>query len=239
MTTIAMNAISLRAHARIAGAAFLLYIVTGISSLMLMSPVAAATGTAAKLAALAEHAGRARLTILFGVLMFAYALTLGVSLYALTRDEDQPVALLACCCRVAEGIMGSVGVLETLALLWLATGAGAAALDATSADHVATVLFRIRSWNPVLTAIPFAFGSTLFAWLFVRARSIPRWLAWTGVVASVLLVVVLPLQLAGWVSGPVTAYVWAPMALFEIVLAVWLIAKGTTGTSRAPDPARA
>lgn len=81
-------------------------------------------------------------------------------------------------------------------------------------------------------AIFFAVGSTLFSWLLLRGRMIPVALAWLGVLASVLLVVVLPLQLAGLFGGPmawsasITWIVWLPMLVFEVAFALWLIIKG-------------
>ena len=81
-------------------------------------------------------------------------------------------------------------------------------------------------------AIFFAVGSTLFSWLLLRGRLIPVALAWLGVLASVLLVVILPLQLAGLFGGPtswstsVTWLVWLPMLVFELTLALWLLIKG-------------
>ena len=57
-------------------------------------------------------------------------------------------------------------------------------------------------------------------------------LAWLGVLASVLLVVILPLQLAGLFGGltswsvSVTWLVWLPMLVFEVTLALWLLIKG-------------
>ena len=81
-------------------------------------------------------------------------------------------------------------------------------------------------------AIFFAVGSTLFSWLLLRGRLIPVALAWLGVLASVLLVVILPLQLAGLFGGSmswsasVTWLVWLPMLVFEVTLALWLIIKG-------------
>jgi NADH:ubiquinone oxidoreductase subunit K len=62
---------------------------------------------------------------------------------------------------------------------------------------------------------------------------IPVALAWLGVLASVLLVVALPLQLAGLLRGPVTQLMWIPMAAFEIPLGLWLIVKGV----RTPEHA--
>ncbi len=81
-------------------------------------------------------------------------------------------------------------------------------------------------------AIFFAVGSLLFCWLFLRGRLIPVALAWLGVLASALLVVVLPLQLAGLFGGPTswaasaTWLVWLPMLAFEATLALWLLVKG-------------
>lgn len=78
----------------------------------------------------------------------------------------------------------------------------------------------------------FAIGSLLFCWLLLRGRLIPNFLAQLGVIASVLLVVILPLQLASlfgesmsWASS-ITWLVWLPMLVFEVVLAFWLMFKG-------------
>ena len=81
------------------------------------------------------------------------------------------------------------------------------------------------------SAIFFSIGSLFFCWLLLRGRLIPVTLAWLGVVASALLVVVLPLQLAGMLadmswSASVTWLVWLPMLVFELVLAVWFLIKG-------------
>ncbi|MBZ5553234.1 MAG: DUF4386 domain-containing protein [Acidobacteriia bacterium] len=62
--------------------------------------------------------------------------------------------------------------------------------------------------------------------MFLRARSIPVPLAWLGVLASSLLVIVLPLQLAGFIGGPVTTYIGLPILVFELTLGLWLLIKG-------------
>lgn len=81
----------------------------------------------------------------------------------------------------------------------------------------------------VISAICFAFGSTVFACLFVRARNIPVPLAWLGMVASLILMVALPLQVASGASVAATWFVWLPMLVFELVFAWWLIVRGVTG----------
>ncbi|MBW8879541.1 MAG: DUF4386 family protein, partial [Acidobacteria bacterium] len=87
-------------------------------------------------------------------------------------------------------------------------------------------------------AIFFAVGSTLFSWLLLRGRMIPVALAWLGVLASALLVVILPLQRAGLLGGltswssSVTWLIWLPALVYEVALALWLLIKGVA----APAP---
>jgi len=93
------------------------------------------------------------------------------------------------------------------------------------------------SGEAALSAIFFAVGSLLFCWLLVRGRMIPAPLAWLGVLASALLVVILPAQEAGLLGGPtswsssITWVVWLPMLLFEVALALWLMIKGVATLS--------
>ena len=73
----------------------------------------------------------------------------------------------------------------------------------------------------------FAVGSTLFCWLLYRGRVIPRWLALIGIGGSALMAIVLPLQMAGFVVGRLN-YAWAPVGIFEILVAVWFLIKGAS-----------
>jgi Domain of unknown function (DUF4386) len=76
-------------------------------------------------------------------------------------------------------------------------------------------------------SIFFAVGSTIFSYLLVRGRMVPVSIAWLGVFALGLLVVLLPLRLAGFSTGPLTGYYqWLPALVFQVVLALWLLIKG-------------
>jgi hypothetical protein len=211
-------------NARIAGFTFLIYIAAGITSMVLFARATGGEGVAAQLAAIAGHLTDVRLTILLTLIMNLSALVLAVTLYAITREQDRDLAMLGLTCRVAEGIAG-MDVSGTLGLLWLATGTDAGALDAGGASALAAFFLKMQHTMGA-SATFFAVGSTLFSWLLLRGRMIPVALACLGVVASVLLVVCCPLQLAGLLSGPVTTFMWLPMLLFEVVLALWLIIRG-------------
>jgi hypothetical protein len=154
-----------------------------------------------------------------------------VTLYALTRDEDPDLAMMAMMCRVAEGVVG-VSLPSTLILIWLATTTGAGAPDPAAAQAIGAFLLRLEGSTSLIAATLFAVGSTIFCWLLLRGRMIPVSLAWLGVVASVILVLALPFQLAGFFSGLFAQLMWIPMAVFEVVAAGWLIIKGAAPPAR-------
>lgn len=157
-------------YARVAGFTFLYYIAAGITSLAL--------------------GGQTPVTDVLSLSTSFAALVLGVTLYALTREQGAVLALMALTCRVLEA--------------------------AQSGE----------------SAIYFAVGSMLFSWLLLRGRMIPIALAWLGVIASVLLVVVLPLQMTGLFGGAtnwsssIDWLPWLPMLVFEVTFALWLLIKG-------------
>lgn len=210
-------------NARIAGLTFLFYIAVAFPAMVLFDRAASGEGIAAKLSGLAQHATDVRVAAVLSLLGCFSALVLAVTLYAITREQDPDLAMLALTCRVGEGVTGAVSIPSTLGLLWLATATGANAPDRAAAQALGAFLLER---TPIVSATFFAVGSTLFSWLLLRGRMIPVALAWLGVVASVLLVVGLPLQLAGLLRGPLTQLMWLPMAAFEVPLGLWLLSKG-------------
>ena len=163
-------------NARIAGFTFLFYIVVGITSLAISA--------------------RAGARDVLSVLMSLSALVLGVTLYALTRDEDQDLALLALTCRVIEAVpspesgaiffaVGSTlfswlflrGRMIPIALAWFGVVASivlAAILVVQRAGlfAVATNWFSSATW---LVWFPMLiFEVTLALWLIVKGVATPR-----------------------------------------------------------------
>jgi hypothetical protein len=128
----------------------------------------------------------------------ASAVVLAVTLFVVTRVEQPVVAALGMIFRLAEGALGS-------------------ALDLTGITLSQAML---------VDATLFAIGSMFFCWLLLRGHMLPRVLAWTGVVASVILVVGLPLQFGGMLGAPFTMLMWIPMLAFEVPAGIWLLVKG-------------
>jgi len=211
-----------RTNAKLTGFILLLYIVTAIISMILSRQVLDGAETnAAILVNIARHVSLVRLDIILTLLQAAYALVLGVSLYALTRHVDRDLAMIALCCRATEGVIIVISTFKSLALLSVATDGA----DTVASNTIADLLLKMESWIMLSSGTCFALGSTIYCYLFLRARSIPRPLTRLGVPASILLLIVVPLQLAGFINASLTL-IWIPMLLFEVALAVWLLVKG-------------
>jgi hypothetical protein len=99
-------------NARIAGFTFLLYIGVGIGSMVLFSQATGGQEVTAKLASIAQHLLQLRLTILLGLLQAVCAIVLAVTLYAITRNQDSELAMLALSLRVGEGLLGAISTRE-------------------------------------------------------------------------------------------------------------------------------
>lgn len=218
---------TLRASSRLAGFTFLFYIATTMAGTILFEQAAAGQGIAAKLAGMAAHVPQMRLAIVFALLNIFNALVLAVTLHALTREADGELALLAFACRVAEGAINAIPTLVLAGLLFIANGVSASPAEAVAASAVAALLMKVQVWTAYVGGIVFAVGSGLFSSLFLRARNIPAPLAWLGLLASVLVIVCVPLQLVGILKGLVVAWaLWIPMLIFEIAFGLWLLFKG-------------
>jgi len=175
----------------------------------------------------AQHANDLRVAVVLVLFSSFCALVLGVTLYAITRDVDRDLAMLALTFRVGEGVIGGVSVQRSLGLLWVATAAGANTPDTQTAHALGTLFAGQGGALGLVGALFFAVGSTIFSWLLLRGQMIPAVLAWLGVVVSITWVIGLPLQLVDVLRGPIVTWViYAPMAAFEVPFALWLLVKG-------------
>ena len=210
-----------RTNSRVAGIAYLAYIAAAYPEIVMMSRATRGSDAAAQLTNVTQHAADIRVAIILSFISSICAFTLAVTLYAITRDEDEEIALLGLVCRSGEGVVGGLTILCKLALLFLAASAAGQA-----AYPLASLLFKLDGYVTLVSASFFAFGSTFFTYLLLRGRIVPLPLAALGVIGSIMIAFGIPAQTAGYVSRSVTDLMFIPVAGFEIIVALWLIFKG-------------
>jgi hypothetical protein len=108
-------------------------------------------------------------------------------------------------------------------------------------------LVSVRDNAALVAVFAFCLGAFMYYTLFLQTRLIPRWLSVFGIVAIILMTAACVLALFS--GNRITSYIplAAPIAVQEIVLAVWLIVKGynpsasasKSGTTEPHGPLRA
>jgi Domain of unknown function (DUF4386) len=124
-----------------------------------------------------------------------------------------------------ETVIYIVGALGWLVLIALSKEADAGPI----ANFVRTTETVI--WDQ--GAITFVLGALMFYFVLYQSRLVPRWLSTWGLVGAVLGIVP-PL---GGMFGLSLGILVAPLALQEMVMAVWLIAKGFNSSAIAAESA--
>ena len=128
-----------------------------------------------------------------------------------------------------ESLLYTVGVVSLLALLTLSQGyANAAASNASSFQISGTLILAVKDWAGQLGVIAFTLGGLMYYAVFFQSRLIPRWLSGWGILGVALSLAAAVLTIFGQIIPFSTVFILMqlPIGLQEMVLAVWLIAKG-------------
>jgi hypothetical protein len=182
--------------------------------------------------------------VLFGALfqfIGAVACTgIALALYPVLRRHNHGLAIGSVGFRTIEGVLHVLIAVCWLLLVTLSQEAVKAGTPASSAYEVpGAVLMAGPDWLAPLALPAFGLGALCYYWVFYESRLIPRWLSAWGLVAIGLAVVSALLVLVGLIESFSTPQIVLalPIAVQEMVLAIWLIAKGFNPPAVASAPA--
>lgn len=130
--------------------------------------------------------------------------------------------------RITEGAIFVVAILATLALMSLSrTFSAAGASDVAYFQTGSEVLLATIDFAFVLGQSIFCIGALMLYYLLFQSKIVPRWLSvWGFIAAPLMFVAGLSLIWTGDPNSTFSTILYAPMAVQEMVFAVWLIVKG-------------
>jgi hypothetical protein len=175
--------------------------------------------------------------LLYLVAAFASA-GIAIAMYPVMKGPNTGLALGSVVFRALEAAFYMVEVVILLSLVTLGqqvTTAGAA--DRRLLQAIGDSLVSVRQQAALVAVFAFCLGAFMYYYLFFETRLVPRWLSGFGMVAIILLTAACGLALFS--GNMITSYISlaAPIALQEMILAVWLIVKGfnLTGSATRSD----
>ncbi len=220
-----------RAYARIAGLFYLLVLVFDIAGLAITSIITGGGSFGASASNIAASEWLYRVGLSLTLLGSLATVPLAVGLYMTLRPADAGLALMGLLFRAVEIAVGAVGVVGSFAILQVYLAASHnGAFDGSQ-------LRALTDLNPLgaateVAAISFCMGSTIFFYVFLRARYIPRIMAAWGVFASLLyLAIWVAVLVAPGTPGLVSAIGSVPILIAEVSTGLWLLIAGIRVTA--------
>jgi hypothetical protein len=218
-------------------AAGVMLIACTAASILYIAPLGGPLSAPVDLAKLAANENGVVLAALIEFVWAATGAGIAVALFPVLRRHNRALALGSVAARAAEAVLVLVGTLGMLVLFSLsqeAVAAGSAGLP--SADTLANLLLASREWlHGLVGPLAFALGAFLYYWVLFKSRLIPRWLSGWGIIAIALNVfsTIYGAFAQDFGLSSVSTVINIPILLQEMVLAVWLIAKGFSAPALA------
>jgi hypothetical protein len=219
---------------KIAIATGVLLIVATASSLAAAAVLPAITGTD-YLAGVASHPLRMDASALGYLLAAVTSVGIAVALYPLLKRTHASLALGAVIFRTIEAVFYAAGVVSLLAIGSIAKDiAAGSASDRAASQAIADALVSIHDHAGAVAVFAFCIGAFMYYVALWRARLLPRWLSGFGVLAAVSMEIAVVLAIVA--DKPITGYIAlaAPIALQEMVMAVWLLVRGFNSVGSLP-----
>jgi hypothetical protein len=211
---------------KIAVFAGVIFIVATVAALLARALVPDPTG-ADYLTSFSANANRVAAGVLLYLIGHFACAGIPVAMYPVLKKWNAGLALGSVIFRTIETVFYTVGVVCLLSLLTLSQQfTSAVSADRTSLQAIGDLLLTIHQQAALAGVFAFCLGAFMYYYLFFQSRLIPRWLSGFGIVAIILMLTACVLALFS--DNPVTGYIPLafPIFLQEMVLAVWLIAKG-------------
>jgi len=148
-----------------------------------------------------------------------------VMLFPILKKHNEGLALGFFSLRFIEAVSVIVHSIILLSLLTLSQEfVKAGAPDASYYLPLGTLLLAARDWTFMIgSGLVWSLSALLLNYVLYRSKLIPRWLSGWGLVGAVLSFAT---YFLGFFSINLTDFLFLPIALQEMVFAVWLIVKG-------------
>jgi hypothetical protein len=167
---------------------------------------------------------------------------IAIALYPVLRKHGEGLALGSVGFRLIEGALYLGIVVCLLILVAVSQEAASAGAPASSAYAAAAALvMAARDSLGEVAVLAFGLGGLMYYLVFYRSRLVPRWLSAWGLVAITSLMASGLLVMLGLAEPMSTTQVVLalPIGVQEMVLAIWLIARGLDTRAIAAAPATA
>ena len=213
-------------YARIAGFVYLLLIVLFMGGQFLISHVEGTGDFAQRLQHITAGQLLYRIGLVLELLASLFTVLLAYALYVVLRSVNERIARLALYWRLGEAFSGLLAFTSFALLSLQSNPAYVQSLGLVRVQAIVDLAHSADFASFNITTLFFSIGSTLFFYLFLQTRYIPRALSAFGLFASVVTLLTSVGDLLFPAYASVIQYGWIPIFISEIATGIWLLGFG-------------
>ncbi len=209
------------------GLLFIVATISGIISISLSAPIVGADNY---LNSAYLNVNTIRLSVIFELVMALSIAAIPIVIYPVLSRFSKGLSIGYICARVVEVLFYIVDatILLTLSSLSKLTIEGKSS-DYIYYETIGEVLKSANEWSGhvILDIGVFGVSALILYGLFFKTRLVPRWLSLWGLIGAIFYIAAAVLVLYGQTPlSTILIVLSIPLALNEMVLAIWLIVKG-------------
>ena len=218
-----------------AGGLLITATVAGILSVVFTGPI---PGSPDYLNKISANENRVIMGALCELIMAFAGAGIPISVYSILKKYNENLAIGSVGFRIIEAVIWIVDIIGLLLLLKLSQEfIKDAAPSSSFFQTLGALLLAVRYWADILAYLAFILGALLYYYIFFQTKLVPRWLSGWGLVG-------VPLWLSGTLFsmfGIISLYsttqviLFLPIAVQEVILAIWLIVKGFNSSAVNSD----
>lgn len=217
-----------------------LYIAATVAGVLSVAPITSLLNAPDMLAQVAANKSKMIMVVSLEFIMALAVAGVAFMIYPILKQDTDTaskkgLAVWYLGSRITEGTIFLVAILARLSLLvlsqeFLKTGSP----DASYFQTGGTVLVAASNYAYMLGQSVFCVGAVMLYYLLYQSKRVPLWLSVWGLIGAPLMLAAGFLVLVdGDPSSPLSTALYAPLALQEMVLAIWLIVRGFNSSSIA------
>jgi Domain of unknown function (DUF4386) len=149
---------------------------------------------------------------------------IGIAMYSILRKQNLPLALGYAGARIIESILFAISVIPILALVTLSQKSNIGVNDLSYYQSLGNLLMESGYWAYLIgLGVAFAISALILNFLLYQSKLVPQWISALGLLGAALVFINFLIEFFG--VKPIEV-LFLPIAVQEMILAVWLIAKG-------------
>ncbi len=167
------------------------------------------------------------LSVVFWLILAISVMGIGTMMYPILKKYHEGLAISYVVLRLTESVLIIIASISILSLLTLSQQYISGASDISFYKPLGSLLLALQDWSfDIGTLIFLGLGGLPLYYILYQLKLVPRWLSGWGLIGASCVLLYGLLSLFGSADSIIVNLLALPIAVQEMVFAIWIIFKG-------------